>query len=75
MIESISIGFIKLTLKFNPMQSQCMQEAFHNIHAHQNTESDAGENEVPYNNEKNITMSNSIFQTFVKKHFRQLPVS
>ena len=32
--EFISIRFKELVLKLHPMQSQGMQKAFHNIHAH-----------------------------------------
>ena len=32
---------------FLPLQSECMQETFHHIHAHQNSECNVDENEIP----------------------------
>jgi Cu/Zn superoxide dismutase len=42
--EEISFSLEEFVLKFNPMQSQSMEECFHQIHAHENAECSCKEN-------------------------------
>jgi len=42
-LEFLTLPFIKLVLKLNPMQPEVMQETLHHIHEHKDKECDRGE--------------------------------
>ena len=41
--KNLSVSFVKLVLEFDPMQTQGVQEAFHRVHAEEDTERGAGQ--------------------------------
>ena len=42
--ESMATTLVEFTLKLDPVQSKRVQEAFHDIHAHHDAESDRSKN-------------------------------
>jgi Cu/Zn superoxide dismutase len=51
--EEIPFSLEEFVLKFNPMQSQSMEECFHQIHAHENAECSSKEN-IKHGEELNL---------------------
>jgi hypothetical protein len=47
----MAISLIEFVLEFYPVQAQGVQEAFHDIHAHEYCESGVGQLEKSYTNE------------------------
>jgi len=43
--KSISLSFVELVLELDPMQSECVKEGLHQIHAHKHSECDTEEQE------------------------------
>jgi hypothetical protein len=44
-MELISLTFVELVLKLYPMEPKIMQEALHDIHEHEDKESDSSKHE------------------------------
>ena len=48
----MAISLIEFVLEFYPVQAQGVQEAFHDIHAHENSKGNISENEEANENHK-----------------------
>lgn len=68
----VSLCFEEFALEFNPVKSECMQEAFHQVHAHEYPKSDHSKNEKPEHNSNNAATLKAVCECLLKEDFREL---
>jgi hypothetical protein len=44
----VALALVELVLELDPMKTECMQEAFHHVHGHQDSHSEGNPEEVSY---------------------------
>jgi hypothetical protein len=70
----MAISLIEFVLEFYPVQAQGVQEAFHDIHAHEYCESGVGQLEKSYTNEscfhnQRLFRFQLLLNQLLEKHF------
>lgn len=73
-LESVAIRFEKLVLELHPLQSQRVQKALHQVHAHQDAEGQVDENGPAEENHKERARFHAASDRLREEDFRKLSV-